>query len=610
MNIAQVVLSRGVESSPAVYYKDRTLTYGQLRTEVKRMADVVRDGAGAPGGSGRTVGSGESSLGAELQIGERIGIFSENSPFFISAYLGVMQAGKIAVPFQTEIGRDCFDQTVADAGIQRMFVSGRLERKVRPWAEALGIEIIREAIEREIEHGSWESNDDSKSEKLTPGARVTPIGAHRESLEMGPSEVQTEPSAEEGQKASRTLAALMFTSGSTGQPKGVMVTHRNIECNTRDIISYMDLTAADRCMVVLPFHYCFGLSLLHTHLMVGGSLVLNNEFRLYPETVLREMQEKECTGFAGVPSTYQILLRKSRFRQMTFPKLRWFQQAGGKLPNPCIAEILESFPEVKYFLMYGQTEATARLSYLPPERLKDKFGSIGKGLPSTKLEVLKRDGTSVVLGSTPERREEQLINANQRLSEPPMNTEEHGAAASASGTPSFIPHPSSLPSAAPSSLSDVGEIVASGASISPGYWNDPVETAKYFRNGKLYTGDLARVDEDGFLFIVERERDMIKSGGNRVSAKEVEDVVAELTEVLQVAAVGAPHDVLGECIKIFVVLVPHAKLKVEGIHAHCRKRLPAYKCPEQVLILPALPQNSAGKVLKKVLKAKSATDTL
>ena len=198
--------------------------------------------------------------------------------------------------------------------------------------------------------------------------------------------------------------------------------------------------------------------------------MLNNSFKLYPETVLQEMQQKECTGFAGVPSTYQILLRKSRFREMTFPALRWFQQAGGKLPDPQIAEILDSFPDVRYFLMYGQTEGTARLSYLPPEHLADKLGSIGRGLPSTRLEVLKPDGRAVVPGSA-----------------------------------------------------ETGEIVAAGDNITLGYWNDPVETAKYFRNRKLHTGDIARVDADGFIYVVEREREMIKSGGNRVSSKEVEN---------------------------------------------------------------------------------------
>jgi len=199
--------------------------------------------------------------------------------------------------------------------------------------------------------------------------------------------------------------------------------------------------------------------------------------------------------------------------------------------------------------MYGQTEATARLSYLPPDRLKDKLGSIGQGLPSTRLVVLKSDGTPVRHGS-----------------------------------------------------GEVGEIVAYGPNVTLGYWNDPVETAKYFRNGGLYTGDLAKVDADGFIFIVERDREMIKSGGNRVSAKEVEDVIAELSEIVEVAVVGVAHELLGEAIHAFVVVVTGAEIGVDGVMTHCQRRLAAYKCPIAVTFLPALPHNSAGKVIKRQLK--------
>jgi long-chain acyl-CoA synthetase len=332
----------------------------------------------------------------------------------------------------------------------------------------------------------------------------------------------------------------------------VMVSHRNIECNTRDIVRYMGLTSSDRAMVVLPFNYCFGLSLLHSHLTVGGSLVLNNQF-MYPEKVLEEMVARECTGLAGVPSTYQILLRKSRFTQMRFPALRWLQQAGGRLENPFIKEIIEAFPSVKYYLMYGQTEATARLSYLPPDRLADKLGSVGTGLPSTQLQVLREDGTPVVPGSD-----------------------------------------------------QVGEIVASGPNITLGYWHDPEETARYFRNGRLYTGDLARVDADGFIYIVERDREMIKSGGNRVSAREVEKTIAEMPAVVEVAVIGVSHDLLGEAIKAFVVTVPEAGLGAEEVIERCRRRLPLFKCPESVEFLPALPHNGSGKVIKARLRQMAA----
>ena len=146
-------------------------------------------------------------------------------------------------------------------------------------------------------------------------------------------------------------------------------------------------------MVVLPFSYCYGMSLLHTHLAAGGSVVLNNRF-MFPEKVLDELERKQCTGLAGVPATYQILLRKTRLPQREFPSLRWLQQAGGKLPDRFSRELRQArCRRCKLYVMYGQTEATARLSYLPPERLDEKLGSIGKGLPHTRLEVLRPDGT-------------------------------------------------------------------------------------------------------------------------------------------------------------------------------------------------------------------------
>jgi acyl-CoA synthetase (AMP-forming)/AMP-acid ligase II len=199
--------------------------------------------------------------------------------------------------------------------------------------------------------------------------------------------------------------------------------------------------------------------------------------------------------------------------------------------------------------MYGQTEATARLSYLPPERLTDKLGSIGKGLQSTQLDVLHPDGTPVRPGSE-----------------------------------------------------EIGEIVANGDNITLGYWNDRQETEKFFRNGKLHTGDLASIDSDGFIYIVEREREMIKSGGNRVSAKEIEDVIAEMSEVVEVAIVGAPHEILGEAIVAFVVATQVADAPKPSVLEHCRRSLPPYKVPEAIVYLRRLPHSDAGKVVKANLK--------
>ena len=188
--------------------------------------------------------------------------------------------------------------------------------------------------------------------------------------------------------------------------------------------------------------------------------------------------------------------------------------------------------------------------------MTDKLGSIGRGLASTNLEVLRSDGAVVVPGSD-----------------------------------------------------EVGEIVASGPNITRGYWEDAEETARYFRNGRLHTGDLARVDADGFIYIVEREREMIKSGGNRVGAKEIEEVIAELPDVVEVAVIGMPHEILGEAIAAFVAPVRRSTLTVEQVRAHCQRRLPGFKVPETISFLPRLPHNANGKVVKGELKKEFLGDS-
>ena len=497
MNLVAELLSAGLSDAPAMLDGRAQVTYGKLRKRVDQAGGVL------------------ISEGCRKQ--DRIGICSENSLFFVVSYLGAIRAGMVAVPFPTDSGPETLANISQEAGIRTVLASRKHAPRVRRSLSQGEIRIIGES----------------------------------ELLQSVPAAIEQFPEID----PARDLAALMFTSGSTGRPKGVMVTHGNIATNTRDIVGYMGLTAADRAMVVLPFHYCFGLSVLHALMAVGGSVVIHNEF-MYPERTLQELRARACTGLAGVPSTYQILLRKSRFKELEFPDLRWLQQAGGKLPNSCIREILEAFPDVRFYVMYGQTEGTARLSYLPPERLADKLGSIGKGLPSTRLEVLRPDGAPVAPGS-----------------------------------------------------SEIGEIVACGDNITPGYWNDPEETAKYFRDGKLHTGDLARVDADGFIYIVEREREMIKSGGNRVSAKEIEDVIAELPGVVEAAVVGVPHPILGEAIRAFVSITAGEQPGANDILQHCRRRLPAFKVPESVVFLPSLPHNAIGKVMKLKLKEMAATVT-
>lgn len=485
------MLSGGEADAPALVFGRRQMTYRELRESVRGCSGWLQTRGFRPG--------------------DRIGLFAQNEPFFVAAYLGVIHAGCCVVPFPVDCAEKTFERIVVSTGMKAVFVSSRLQPRIQAWAERLAVDLLPETPDLfGGEHGA-----------------TAPV-----EVELG-----------------CQLAAIMFTSGSTGDVKGVMVSHENVLVNTEDILSYTGIGARDRVMTVLPFYYCYGTSLLHTHLTAGGSLVLNNRF-MFPEKVLDEMEQTGCTGLAGVPATYQILMRKTRFAQRKFPALRWFQQAGGKLQNPLIREIRQAFPDVRLFVMYGQTEATARLSYLPPDRLDDKLGSIGRGLPHTRLEVLRQDGTPVSVGSN-----------------------------------------------------EVGQIVASGANVALGYWDDPAETGRYFRDGRLFTGDMATIDTEGYIYIVERARDFIKAMGYRVGPKEVEEVLAEMPQIVEAAVVGVPDELWGEAIRAFVVTVGSRQLTADDVRSHCLKRLPNYKVPQYVEFLPQMPKTGSGKVDRESLRS-------
>jgi len=259
------------------------------------------------------------------------------------------------------------------------------------------------------------------------------------------------------------------------------------------------------------------------------------------------MQQTECTGFAGVPSHFQILLHTPALERMKFPKLRYVQQAGGHLAPVFVRGLRNALPAVQIFIMYGQTEATARLSYLPPELVDKKPGSIGRGIPGVKLQVLNGSGKEVSPGQ-------------------------------------------------------VGEIVAEGDNVTLGYWRDSGETEACFRNHTLYTGDLATVDEDGFIYIVDRAKDFLKCGGKRVSSTHIEEVLLEFDDLVEAAVVGMPDDMLGEAVKAFVVPRKRDCFIRDRLLAFCARRLPAQLVPKEIVVLPSLPKNQAGKLAKSALK--------
>jgi len=503
VNVCDYLLEGKPGCSVALLTTPREYTYGSLRSAAWEIARHLIARGGKKGG--------------------RALLIADNGGFWVKAYLGILRAGMVCVPVSPRISPQDLEYISGTTAPAFLFVEAKHGHRI---PESLcGMPAITDQ--------AW------PTVPLSTVLQLTELQGGKTSEENMLPEIDHDD-----------LATLMFTSGSTGKPRGVMISHHNIIANTDSIIQCLSLTAQDRIMAVLPFHYCFGTSLLHTHLRVGGSIVIDPRF-MYPEKVLQRMQETSCTGFAGVPSHFQILLRKSSFARMSFPSLRYVQQAGGPLAPNFIRELEGSLPGKQIFVMYGQTEATARLSYLPPDLLEKKLGSIGKGIPGVKLSVLNDSGGAVSPGET-------------------------------------------------------GEVVAEGANIALGYWHNDEETARCFRNGKLYTGDLATVDEDGFIFIVDRAKDFLKCGGTRVSCRRLENVLLEHHELLEAAVVGVPDETLGEAAIAFVV--PRDRKRrpsTEQLNTFCRQRMPLPFVPKDFIVLQSLPKNSSGKVLKPLLKSQA-----
>ncbi len=490
---------------PAVWFQGHWETYAEVEMRANQIAHfLVQNG---------------------IQKGDRVAILSDNSFEYIHFYYGILKAGGITVELNTGLLPGDIEYMMNNSESKAILVQKKYLKILSNITKIPSLQTI--VVDQPV----------SANEKTIE----LPIYNTAEIYETYPTERCAVRCID------LDLASIVYTSGSTGKPKGVMLSHLNIVTNTRSIVEYLELSAADRIMVILPLFYVYGKSLLNTHFFVGGSVVMDNRFA-FPNVVLKTMQDTRCTGFAGVPSTFSILLHKAALTSYRFPDLRYLTQAGGAMAPSLQKEVALAFYPAKLYIMYGATEASARLSFLSPQDLPKKWGSIGKAIPNVELFVANEEGQPLPPG-------------------------------------------------------EVGEIVARGANIMQGYWKDPEETAKVLRNGYYFTGDLGKMDEEGFIYVVGRSKDMIKVGANRVSGKEIEEKLLEIPEVFEVAAVGVPDEVLGEAIKVFVVLKQGENISEAEFLKKAQKVLPAYKMPKYVQFVGELPKSSAGKILKHKLKS-------
>lgn len=448
-------------------------------------------------------------------------------PVAVAGALATQSLGACAVEISRETERATVDAILRQTGAKVALVPGR---DVAAWAE----------------HAREHSLHLMVVFPTAPAARMASLleGLSWEWL----------PEAEEPQdcawspppRGAHDPALLVYTSGSTGVPRAVVQTHANIDANTRAIARYLELGPSDRALSILPLFYCYGKSILQTHLLAGGSVFFDHRF-MYPKLVMEAIGEQRCTGFSGVPLTFELIRRQLDVSSLPLSSLRYVTQAGGAMHPETIRWARQAFAPARLFVMYGQTEATARLSYLPPELAEEKEGSVGRGLENVELRVVGEDGRELPPG-------------------------------------------------------EVGQLIARGPSITPGYFRAPEETAAILRDGWLWTGDLARRDADGFVYIAGRDKDVLKLGGHRVSAVEIEQALARHAAVAEVAVVGAPDPTGGEAAIAFVVPAAGQAPVADELRRFCREQLASFKVPREVRFVEGLPRTASGKIAKNELR--------
>jgi len=352
------------------------------------------------------------------------------------------------------------------------------------------------------------------------------------------------------------LAAIIYTSGSTGFPKGVMLSHLNMVTAANSVSSYLGLRHDDVILCALPLAFDYGLYQVLMGFKLGATVVLERNFS-FPVKVLETMVREHVTVFPGVPTMFASLMTLKSLSQFDLGHLRLITNTAAALSETHIQRLRALFPQATLFSMYGLTECK-RVTYLPPEQLDVRPTSVGRGMPNEELWLVDDEGRRLPNGS-------------------------------------------------------VGELVIRGSHVMRGYWERPDETAQRLKPGPLpgesvlYSGDLFRTDEEGWLYFVARRDDIIKTRGEKVSPREVENAIQSLPGVHEVAVIGVDDEILGQAIKAFITLEPGVQLTDRDVIRHCLTRLESFMAPKYIEFVDALPKTDTGKI-KKTGLARGHTD--
>jgi amino acid adenylation domain-containing protein len=503
--------ARGPDRTALVCGTDRR-SYGLLDEEAERLAAALQ------------------ALGVER--GARIAICLDNGPEAVIALFGVLKAGAAFVCLHPTTKPEKLVHVLDDAGAVVLVTSARklesLEGALRRASSLRAVIAVGKLADAEGTRTA------GRAEVL---AWPDLLSSH------APNRSSVRPSKQD-------LAGLLYTSGSTGKPKGVVHTHGSLGAAMRSIAEYLEASASDVVLSVLPLSFGYGLTQLLPTFLAGGTLVLERSFA-FPQVTLQRLASERATGFAMVPTTATILLQNDLAR-FDLSALRYVTNAGAGIAPDLLRELRRRLPRVRIFPMYGQTECI-RVTYLPPEEVDRLPTSVGKGMPNQEMWIVDESGRRLPPGST-------------------------------------------------------GELVLRGEHVMREYWNLPLETSEKLRPGPvpgervLHTGDLFRVDAEGWYHFVSRKDDIIKTRGEKVSPREVENVLQALEGVLSSAVIGTPDPVLGESVHAFVVRKPDSDLDERAVLRHCARHLEDFAVPKRVEFLEDLPQTANAKVDRRALR--------
>lgn len=485
-----------------------------------------------------------SSFLLEYTLGpaQRVGVFLDKRVEAVVAMFGASTAGCVFVPINPLYRQRHVRHILRDCNVRVLVTS-------RPRLAALGT-LLDECPDLRSVIVVNDGTTDGAAPGPEPAECRVELADWQIALAMGADSARTPY-----RRISEDMTAIFYTSGSTGMPKGVVLSHRNFVAGAASVASYLENREDDRLLAALPLSFDAGFSQLTTAFTVGATVVLLNY--LMPRDVVNAVSNERITGLTGVPPLFIKLSQVDWPREAT-TSLRYIASTGGVMPRQTLKKLRGLLPETRIFLMYGLTEAF-RSTYLPAEQVDRRPDSIGKAIPNAEILVVNKRGTLCGPG-------------------------------------------------------EEGELVHRGPLVSLGYWNDPQRTAERFRPAPaqaselclpdiaVWSGDTVRTDDDGYLYFVGRRDELIKTSGNRVSPTEVEEVVYGSGLAGDAVAVGAPHPSLGQGIVVVASSRNKAKLDIDGILDECRRQLPAFMVPLVVLERSQLPLNANGKIDRSLLQ--------